>query len=85
VQDDQKVFGWHDTMYDQLIERAWRITDQQERMQLYRRAEQILVQAMPMLITTYWQVHVLLKPRLKNYRMARMKQQFWQEIVIEDK
>jgi ABC-type oligopeptide transport system substrate-binding subunit/transcriptional regulator with XRE-family HTH domain len=85
VQDDQKTFGWHNTLYDQLIERARRITDQQERMQLYRRAEQILVQEMPMLVTTYGQVHVLLKPWLKNYRMARMKQQFWQEIVIEDK
>jgi ABC-type transport system substrate-binding protein len=78
------VFGWHNPPYDRVIERARQLTDPQARMHLYREAEEILVEEMPMLIMLYGRVHVLLKPRLKNYRIARMKQQFWQELVIED-
>jgi ABC-type oligopeptide transport system substrate-binding subunit len=84
VEDDRKIFGWHNALYDELIERARRITHQPERMQLYRQAEQILVEEMPILPTTYGRVHVLLKPWLKNYRLARMKQQFWHEIVLDN-
>lgn len=83
VADDRPSFGWQNALYDQLIEQARSITDQPERMRLYRQAEEILIKELPMLPTTYGRVHVLLKPWVKNYRLARMKQQFWQDIVIE--
>jgi ABC-type transport system substrate-binding protein len=77
------MFGWHNATYDRLIEAARSNTDQPERMRLYRQAEDILGEELPMLLTTYGCVHVLIKPWLKNYRVARMKQQFWKEIVVE--
>lgn len=85
MQDDQPTFGWHNARYEGLIEEARRLTDQAERMRLYRQAEEILIEEMPILPTAYGRVHVLLKPWVRNYCLAMMKQQFWKEIVIEAK
>jgi ABC-type oligopeptide transport system substrate-binding subunit/transcriptional regulator with XRE-family HTH domain len=82
-EDDAYYFGWQNEVYDQLIEKARRLTDQEKRMQLYRQAEQILVDDVPILPLSYGRVHLLLKPWVKEYRMAMMKQQLWKDVVIE--
>lgn len=39
----QHHFGWRDEQYESLVEEAWTLTDQQERLRLYRQADAILV------------------------------------------
>ena len=82
VEDDKSFVGWQNEVYDGLIEQARRLTDQEERLRLYRQAEEILVEDIPILPVSYGRVHILLKPWVKGYRMAMLKQQLWKDVVI---
>lgn len=52
-------------------------------MDLYRQAEQILVDEAPILPTTYDRLHLLLKPWVRRFHPSPMKQRFWHEVIIE--
>jgi oligopeptide transport system substrate-binding protein len=40
----QRYFGWHDDLYDRLVDGARQVTDPEARLRLYRQADAILVQ-----------------------------------------
>jgi oligopeptide transport system substrate-binding protein len=75
--------GWQHGAYDRLVEDARRVPDQAERMAMYRQAEGILVEEVPILPLTYGRFHVLVKPWVKGYRTSPMPWWFWKDVILE--
>jgi len=55
---------WQNATYEKLVRQAGQVTDQQERMQLYRQADQILIQEAAVIPLVYVREHRLRKPWL---------------------
>jgi oligopeptide transport system substrate-binding protein len=75
--------GWRDETYGRLVEKARRVADQEERMRLYRQAEEILVEEAPILPLTYERDHLLVKPWVSRYPTTALETSFWKDVVIE--
>jgi len=75
--------AWRDETYDRLVERARQVMDQEERMRLYRRADQVLIADAPILPLTYERRHLLIKPWINHYPMSAIQSAFWKDAVIE--
>ena len=75
--NSEQLVGWKNAEFQEAIEKAAMILDQDERARLYRRAEQLLVQDDVVIIPMYFSTaHYLVKPRVKNwYNMAMGGQQ----------
>lgn len=75
---------WRHVTYYELLERAGRLTNQEQRLQLYREAEQILAQEAPLFPLAYSPMHLLIKPWVKRYPTAAVKYPgFWKDVIIE--
>jgi ABC-type transport system substrate-binding protein len=60
------------------------LLDQEERMALYRRADQIMVEEAPFLLCVYLQSQVLVKPWVRTYSLSAMRRWSpWKDVVIE--
>jgi ABC-type oligopeptide transport system substrate-binding subunit len=68
---------WRHEAYDRLVEQARRLTDQSERMRLYRQADQILTEEAPIVPVAYGAWHWLVKPWVRNAVRG------WKDIIIE--
>jgi ABC-type oligopeptide transport system substrate-binding subunit/DNA-binding SARP family transcriptional activator len=75
--------GWHHQDYFQLVEKARRLTDQAQRMALYRQAELILVQEAPIIPLFYPRFLVLVKPWIRGFLLSPAGQETWQNVIIE--
>lgn len=80
---DSENRNWNNSVNEQLIETARRVTDQAERMRLYEQAERILAEEAPIISLTYGRIPLLLKPWVKGYQLSTMKGQFWKDVIIE--
>jgi ABC-type oligopeptide transport system substrate-binding subunit/transcriptional regulator with XRE-family HTH domain len=76
--------GWHPAAYVRLMDRARRLTNQQERMALYRQAEEMLAAEVPILPLLYGRKHLLVKPWVAHFQTSPLKQRFWHETVIDE-
>jgi ABC-type oligopeptide transport system substrate-binding subunit len=56
--------------------------DLTERMALYARAEQILVEEVPLLPLSYPRVHLFVKPWVRSSPRATAGAFFWRDVVI---
>jgi oligopeptide transport system substrate-binding protein len=79
----QRRTVWQNEAYDRLVAEARGLTDQRERMELYRQAEQILVEEAPILPLLYEPVHLLVKPWVKTYPISPMGAWFWKDVILE--
>jgi oligopeptide transport system substrate-binding protein len=70
---------WRHEQYDELVERARRLTDQGERLKLYRQADRILVEEAPILPFSHGRVPMLMKPWVRRYGEGRD----WKDVIIE--
>jgi peptide/nickel transport system substrate-binding protein len=77
------VTGWQDETYTGLVARAGRVTDQSERMALYRQADRRLIDEAVVMPLTYWRRHLLLKPWVKRFPTSPLSFWFWQDVIIE--
>jgi ABC-type oligopeptide transport system substrate-binding subunit/serine/threonine protein kinase len=75
--------NWQDEAYDNLVEEAGHTLDQALRIDLYRKAEQILVDRAPLIPLAYHRLHLLVKPWVKNYQPGNMRSVSWKDIIIE--
>jgi ABC-type oligopeptide transport system substrate-binding subunit/DNA-binding SARP family transcriptional activator len=75
--------AWQDPIYNRLVKRARRATDQQERMELYRQADLTLIEEVPLLPLTYLRFHMLVKPWVKRYHTSPLRWWFWKDVIIE--
>ena len=74
---------WHDEVYQRLVRDARKITDQEERMKLYRQAEKILIEEAPLLPLAYARHNLLVKPWIKKHPLTGLANQFWKDVIIE--
>jgi ABC-type oligopeptide transport system substrate-binding subunit len=74
--------GWRNEAYDRLVEEARRITNQGNRMNLYRQADRILVEDAAVLPLTYGRVHFLVKPWAR-VPWSSIGAQLWKDVIIE--
>jgi ABC-type oligopeptide transport system substrate-binding subunit len=61
---------WRHEVYDRLVERARRVTDQSERTDLYKQADRILVEEVPILPLAYEQAPLLVKPWVRRFPLS---------------
>jgi ABC-type oligopeptide transport system substrate-binding subunit/class 3 adenylate cyclase/tetratricopeptide (TPR) repeat protein len=80
------LYKWHHDIYQNLLNEARKITDQEDRIKLYRQADQILVAEVPILPLTYVRRILLVKPWVKNLPLTGLvANQFWKDVIIERK
>jgi ABC-type oligopeptide transport system substrate-binding subunit len=79
----QRVTRWRRETYDQLVEEARRLTDQAERMKLYRQADQILIEDAPIIPLTHWRWPLLLKPWVRALAISPMGHFAYKDAIIE--
>jgi oligopeptide transport system substrate-binding protein len=79
----QGLSRWHNETYENLVEEARRVGDQDKRMKMYHEAERILADEIPIIPLTYMRWHVLAKPWVKNLRLTGGFRPWWKEIVLE--
>jgi oligopeptide transport system substrate-binding protein len=74
---------WQDSRYENLVIRAQRSLDQEERMQLYREAEQILVKEAPIMPIFHWSTRMLVKPWVTRYPTTGLREWFFKDVIIK--
>jgi oligopeptide transport system substrate-binding protein len=77
------VPGWRNETYAGLVEEARRSMDQEERMDLYKRADKILVEEAVIAPLNYVRWHLLTKPWVKKHPTAPTYSWFWKDVIIE--
>jgi oligopeptide transport system substrate-binding protein len=75
--------GWRNERYETLVQEAKRITDQDSRMDLYRQAEQILVDEAPVVPIYYIREHVLINTWVIGLPASVIAGNILKDIVIE--
>jgi oligopeptide transport system substrate-binding protein len=74
---------WRNERYDELVEKARRISDQEERMKLYQQADRILMDKAVIMPYLHEVIHQLVKPWLSRYPISPLKAWFWKDVIIE--
>jgi len=75
--------GWPTQPYEEHLEAARRITDQPQRLQLYRQADRMVVEDAVVLPFAYGTHHCLVKPWVKRYPVFYIGAPLWKDVVIE--
>jgi len=74
---------WRNAAFEALVEGASRVTDQEERMRMYREADQILVQETPILPLLYQREALLVKPWVTRLAVSPIGPWLWEDAIIE--
>jgi ABC-type oligopeptide transport system substrate-binding subunit/class 3 adenylate cyclase len=74
---------WRNEAYERLVEEAWHITDQEERLPMYQQADRILVKESAIMPLLYQRLHLLVKPWVSKYPTSAIRAQFWKDVIIE--
>jgi ABC-type transport system substrate-binding protein len=68
---------------DSLVDKTRRLTNQGERLELYRKAERILADEAVIVPLLYWRSHLLVKAWVRRYPTAAMGGWFWKDVIID--
>jgi oligopeptide transport system substrate-binding protein len=79
----RSYLNWRHDEYERLVEGARRHADQRVRMELYRQADRIVVEQLPLTPVMSLREYLLVKPWVRNYVMSLMGDVFWKDVVIE--
>jgi ABC-type oligopeptide transport system substrate-binding subunit len=79
----QQRTHWRNENYDKLVDKARRVLDQEERLELYAQADRILIEAAATIPLTYSRSHVLVKPWVRKFPASALNQWLWKDIIIE--
>lgn len=74
---------WRHPRYDDLVEQARHLQDQTQRIQLYRQAEQILIEEAAVVPLYYHWFPSLVKPWVKNFTASPSGYWFWKYVILE--
>ena len=74
---------WKNDTYDHLVEKARRVLEQEERLELSAQADKILIESAAIIPLTYSWSHALVKPWVRNFPASALNQWLWKDIVIE--
>jgi ABC-type oligopeptide transport system substrate-binding subunit/class 3 adenylate cyclase len=75
--------GWGNETYAKFVEEASRSMVQEERMNLYKRADKILVEEAAVVPLNYVRQHLLIKPWVKKHPTSATMGWFWKDVIIE--
>jgi oligopeptide transport system substrate-binding protein len=78
-----ELTGWRNEACERLVEEARRLTDQEERMKLYRQADRILIEEAALMPLWYPRMNLLVKPWVTRYPTSALQERFWKDVVIE--
>jgi ABC-type oligopeptide transport system substrate-binding subunit len=78
-----KWTGWQDRAYGRLVERARRVMDQRERVELYRQADRLLVEKAVIMPFTYGRIHLMIKPWVTRFPTSATRWWYWKDVVID--
>jgi oligopeptide transport system substrate-binding protein len=79
----RRVTNWRHAEYDRLVEQARRSMDQTLRLQLYAKAQQILVDEAPLIVGHYTHADVLVKPWVKGLAFHPLGGMIFKDVIIE--
>jgi ABC-type transport system substrate-binding protein len=77
--------GWQDDEYDRLVEKAARTADRGKRMEMYRQADNYLVNEQGLVIPiSYTALNdaVFCKPWVKNYQVTPLGRELFQNVIL---
>jgi oligopeptide transport system substrate-binding protein len=75
---------WQNDAFERLVEKARRVLDQENRMELYAQADKIMVEDEVVLIPlTYMWSHILVKPWVREFPVSAINEWLWKDFVIE--
>lgn len=74
---------WDNSTFEQLVNEAWHLMDQEKRIELYQRADRMLVEEAPILPLNYGRFNRLVKPWIRNLLYSPVNPPFWKYIVID--
>ena len=74
---------WRDPAYIDLVERARRVTSQAERMKMYREAEMMLIQEVPLVPVIYSKRHLFIKPWVTRYPSSPIQSFDFKEVILD--
>jgi ABC-type oligopeptide transport system substrate-binding subunit/class 3 adenylate cyclase len=74
---------WQNPAYEGLVEKARRLTDQRQRMGLYKQADRILVEEAAVVPLFYGRNSLLIKPWVRRFPRSARGGWFWKDIIIE--
>jgi ABC-type oligopeptide transport system substrate-binding subunit/DNA-binding SARP family transcriptional activator len=80
---ERYLMGWKHDAFRRLLRQAQNVTDQSQRMILFRQAEEILAEQAPLIPILYWQKYLLLKPWVRRYPLSAMDIGFYPQVIIE--
>jgi ABC-type transport system substrate-binding protein len=83
ISNFSKYTGWRNEAFENLIHQAREMMDQAERLTLYREAEEILVDEVPIIPLNYERLSLLVKPWVKRFPVSPIRFWFWKDVVIE--
>jgi oligopeptide transport system substrate-binding protein len=83
ISSGRRATWWRNEAYDRLVEEARRAMDQEERMVLYRQADQMLVEEAPIIPVGYGRQHLLVKPWVSKFPTSAVKHLFLKDVIIE--
>jgi len=75
VSSFRKYTGWRNEAFGHLIQQARELMDQEDRLALYRQAEEFLVEEVPIMPLYYGLISFLVKPWIKRFRVSPIR--FW--------
>jgi oligopeptide transport system substrate-binding protein len=74
---------WTKGAYQALLEKARQALNQEERIELLRQADRILVNEAPLVPLFYGRQHVLIKPWVSRFPISALNRWSWKDTVIE--
>ena len=74
---------WASQAYEDLVEQARQALDQEARIELLRRADQILVHEAPILPLFYGRQHLLIKPWVRSFPVSALNHWYCKDAIIE--
>ena len=78
----RKQGGWRHEAYDDLVKQAQRSLDQEDRMKLYQKAEQILVEEAPIMPLFHTSVRLLVKPWVTRFPTTGLREWYFKDVRI---
>jgi ABC-type oligopeptide transport system substrate-binding subunit/class 3 adenylate cyclase len=83
VGDTRGYTRWQNEGYDELVQKARQVPDQEERIRLYREADRILIEGAAVMPMVYLRAHFLVRPWVIRYPVSALRPFFWKDVIIE--
>jgi oligopeptide transport system substrate-binding protein len=78
-----RLTNWQNEVYENCIESARHVSDQDERMRLYRQADRLLVEEAIIVPLSYFQDHILVKTWLRRFPVSPQRWLHGKEVILE--